>query len=47
MAYQQLFFYREWPGPAVWVVAIIYAVGAFITGTMLILAFEDRFTEQV
>jgi ABC-2 type transport system permease protein len=47
VAYQQLFFYREWPGPAVWVVAIIYAVGAFITGTMLILAFEDRFTEQV
>jgi homopolymeric O-antigen transport system permease protein len=47
VAYQQLFFYREWPDPAVWVVACVYAAGAFITGTMLILAFEDRFTEQV
>ena len=47
VAYQQLFFYREWPEPTVWVVASIYAAGAFIIGTMLILAFEDRFTEQV
>ncbi len=47
VAYQQLFFYREWPEPTVWVVATIYAAGAFIIGTMLILAFEDRFTEQV
>jgi ABC-type polysaccharide/polyol phosphate export permease len=47
VAYQQLFFYREWPDPAVWVVASLYAAGAFVTGAMLILAFEDRFTEQV
>jgi ABC-2 type transport system permease protein len=47
VAYQKLFFYREWPEPTVWLVAAIYAVGAFIIGTMLILAFEDRFTEQV
>jgi ABC-2 type transport system permease protein len=47
VAYQKLFFYREWPEPTVWLVAAVYAVGAFVIGTMLILAFEDRFTEQV
>jgi ABC-type polysaccharide/polyol phosphate export permease len=47
VAYQKLFFYREWPEPRVWLVSSLYAAGAFVIGTMLILAFEDRFTEQV
>jgi lipopolysaccharide transport system permease protein len=47
VAYQKLFFYRELPELRVWVVAGLYATGAFVIGAMLILAFEDRFTEQV
>jgi ABC-2 type transport system permease protein len=47
VAYQRLFFYREWPEPTVWLIASTYAVGAFVIGATLILAFEDRFTEQL
>lgn len=47
VAYHKLFFYREWPEATVWLVASTYALGAFVVGTALILAFEDRFTEQL
>jgi lipopolysaccharide transport system permease protein len=47
VAYQQLFFYREWPDPTVWLMASAHALGAFVTGALLFLAFEDRFTEQL
>jgi len=47
VAYQQLFFYREWPSAAVWLAASAHAVGAFVVGSLLFLAFEDRFTEQL
>ena len=47
VAYQKLFFFREWPEPTMWVVALVYAVGAFVVGVALVLAFEDRFTEQL
>ncbi|HST11237.1 MAG TPA: ABC transporter permease [Terriglobales bacterium] len=47
VAYQKLFFFREWPDATVWLVATIYSVAAFVIGGALILAFEDRFTEQV
>jgi ABC-2 type transport system permease protein len=47
VAYQQIFFYREWPEATVWLVAIVQAVGAFIVGSLLFLAFEDGFTEQL
>jgi ABC-type polysaccharide/polyol phosphate export permease len=47
VAYHKLFFYREWPEASVWLVASIYAIGAFVVGAMMILAFEDRFTEQL
>jgi lipopolysaccharide transport system permease protein len=47
VAYQQLFFYREWPAPTVWLMATAHALGAFIVGALLFLAFEDRFTEQL
>jgi len=47
VAYQKLFFFREWPDATVWLVAVTYAVGAFVIGGALVLAFEDRFTELV
>jgi ABC-2 type transport system permease protein len=47
VAYHRLFFYREWPEATVWLVAGTYAVGAFVIGAALILAFEDRFAEQL
>jgi ABC-2 type transport system permease protein len=47
VAYQKLFFYREWPEATLWLIAITYAVGAFVVGIALVLAFEDSFTEQL
>ena len=47
VAYQKLFYFREWPEPTLWLVAVTYAVGAFVVGVALVLAFEDRFTEQL
>ena len=47
IGYQQLFFFRQWPEATVWLVAVTYAVGAFVVGVALVLAFEDRFTEQL
>jgi len=46
-AYHKLFFYREWPAGTVWLVAVAYALGAFIVGAMVFLAYEDRIMEQV
>ncbi len=47
LAYQKLFFFREWPEANVWLVASTYAVGAFVVGMALTLALEDRFTENL
>jgi ABC-2 type transport system permease protein len=47
VAYHQIFFYRQWPEPTVWLVAISYAAGAFVIGASMFLAFENRFTEQL
>jgi ABC-2 type transport system permease protein len=47
IAYQKLFFFREWPEATLWLIAITYAVGAFVVGMALVLAFEDSFTEQL
>jgi ABC-2 type transport system permease protein len=47
VAYQQLFFYRAWPEGTIWLTASAHAVGAFIVGSLLFVAFEDRFTEQL
>jgi lipopolysaccharide transport system permease protein len=47
VAYQQMFFYREWPDPMVWLVAAAYAAGTFAVGALMFLAFEQRFTEQL
>jgi ABC-2 type transport system permease protein len=47
VAYQKIFYFRQWPEPTVWLMAGTYAAGAFIIGTTLVLAFEDRFAEQL
>jgi lipopolysaccharide transport system permease protein len=47
VAYQKLFYFREWPEPTLWLVATTYAVGAFVGGVALALAFEDRVTEEL
>jgi homopolymeric O-antigen transport system permease protein len=46
-AYHKLFFNQEWPEATVWLVAGTYALGAFIVGAMVFLAYEDRIMEQV
>lgn len=45
LAYQQMFYYRAWPDPAVWAMAVIYAVAALTIGLRLFVAYEDRFAE--
>jgi ABC-2 type transport system permease protein len=47
VAYQQIFYYREWPDATVWLMAVALALGAFVVGALLFLAFEDGFTEQL
>jgi ABC-2 type transport system permease protein len=47
VAYQQIFYYREWPDATVWLMAVALALGAFVIGALLFLAFEDGFTEQL
>ena len=47
VAYQQIFYYRVWPDATVWLIAGAHAVGAFVIGALLFLAFEHRFTEQL
>lgn len=47
VAYHDLFLYRMWPEPAVWLIAGAYAAGAFIIGALMFLRFENRFTEQL
>jgi ABC-2 type transport system permease protein len=47
VAYHKMFFYREWPEPSVWLVAGTYAIGMFVAGATMLLALEDRFTEQL
>jgi ABC-2 type transport system permease protein len=47
VAYQNMFVFRELPEPRVWLVSAAYAIGALVIGATLVLAFEDRFTEQL
>jgi homopolymeric O-antigen transport system permease protein len=47
VAYEQLFFYRQWPDGTVWMMATANAIGAFVLGSLIFLAVEDRFTEQL
>jgi lipopolysaccharide transport system permease protein len=47
VAYQQIFFYRQWPSLTVWVVGLAYSFGTFLLGTWLFLSLEDQFAEQL
>jgi ABC-type polysaccharide/polyol phosphate export permease len=47
VAYQQIFYFREWPDATVWLMAVAFAIGAFVVGALLFLAYEDGFTEQL
>lgn len=47
VAYQQMFYYGHWPEPTVWLLALVYAFGTFTVGTLVFLAAEHRFTEQL
>lgn len=47
MAYQQIFYYHQWPDPSVWVVAVLYAAAAAAVGLRLFVTYEDRFAELV
>ena len=46
-AYHDVFYYRQWPAPEVWALAVLYAAAALIAGLWLISRVEDRLTEQV
>jgi len=47
VAYQQIFFYGQWPQLSLWVVGMTYAAGAFVVGAWLFLSLEDRLVEQL
>jgi lipopolysaccharide transport system permease protein len=47
VAYERMFFYREWPDPTIWAIACAYSLGALAIGMMMILAFDNRFSEQL
>lgn len=46
-AYHDVFYYRQWPAPEVWALAVSYAAVALVAGLWLISRVEDRLTEQV
>jgi lipopolysaccharide transport system permease protein len=46
-AYQDLFYYGVVPDSAIWVIAVVYAIGAFICGLSVFLAYESSMPELV
>jgi lipopolysaccharide transport system permease protein len=47
VAYHSIFYYGEWPAPAVWLGAVTYGVGTFLVGFWWILSLEERLGEQL
>lgn len=47
VAYQEIFFYREWPDLSLWLVALTYGIGAFVLGAVVFATYEHRFAEHV
>ena len=47
VAYQTMFYYREWPDTMIWLIASAYAGVTLVLGVWLFLSFEERFAEQV
>jgi lipopolysaccharide transport system permease protein len=46
-AYQDIFYYGVTPDPAIWIVATVYGVGAFVCGLSVFLAYESSMPEMV
>jgi len=46
-AYQQIFYYRQWPDAGVWITSIGYAATALVFGLWLVIRNEDHFAERV
>jgi lipopolysaccharide transport system permease protein len=46
-AYQQIFYYRQWPDATIWATTIGYAAVALALGLWLIIRNEDSFAERV
>ena len=46
-AYHDVFYYRQWPAPEVWGLAVLYGIVPLVAGLWLISRVEDRLTEQV
>jgi ABC-type polysaccharide/polyol phosphate export permease len=46
-AYQEIFYYRQWPDAVVWSATVGYAAIALAVGLWLIVRYEDSFAEQV
>jgi len=47
VSYQKMFFYNEWPSPAMWLLAVGYAAIALVGGMAVMLAHEEQFSEQI
>jgi len=47
VAYQAVFYDRQWPEASIWTIAVFYALGSFITGTLFFIALDDKLTEQL
>lgn len=47
LAYQQMFYYREWPGQAVTIIAVVYALLSLAAGVALFSRYEREFSEQL
>lgn len=47
VSYQKMFFYREWPSAAMWLLAVSYAAVALAAGMAVMLAKEEQFSEQI
>jgi ABC-2 type transport system permease protein len=47
VAYQTIFFYRQWPGAMVWALTIGYTALALGIGAAVMLKHEDRFSELI
>jgi ABC-type polysaccharide/polyol phosphate export permease len=46
-AYQDIFYYEVAPSALIWSIAVAYAIGAFVCGLSVFLAYEDTFAENI
>lgn len=46
-AYKEMFYYGQWPGLSLWILATLYAAASLSCGLRLFVSLEDRFAEKV